>query len=58
VRKDAQGRERTVLLSAPIQTFDVIGEASLKQMEKLTPAQKEFQANWNQGAKEVAKGRS
>jgi predicted metalloprotease with PDZ domain len=58
VRKDAQGRERTVLLSAPIQTVDVIGEASLKQMEKLTPAQKEFQANWNQGAKEVAKGRS
>jgi predicted metalloprotease with PDZ domain len=58
VRTDAQGKEKSVLLIAPIQTIDVPGEASLVPMKNLSVTQKEFQAKWTQGAKHHMSERS
>jgi predicted metalloprotease with PDZ domain len=51
VRKDDQGQEETIILSAPIEKVDVPSAPTLKPMPVLNEQQKAMQAQWQQGAK-------
>ncbi|HLF62603.1 MAG TPA: hypothetical protein VI603_02570 [Saprospiraceae bacterium] len=53
MRKDAQGMEKTVLLSAPIEKVEMPGKPALKPMKVLTEEQKIMQTHWEQGAKKL-----
>jgi predicted metalloprotease with PDZ domain len=54
VRKDAQGKEITVVLRAPIEKVEMMGSPSLKPMTKPGEEQKAMQDQWKQGAKKPA----
>lgn len=51
IRRDADGKEKRIVLSAPVESIDVPGEASLKPMTKLTKEQQELRDQWTRGAK-------
>ncbi len=54
VRRNAQGQEQTVVLSASIEKVEVPGVPSLKPMTKLSEEQKAMQSHWQQGAKKLS----